>query len=73
MERVKLNKSNNTCSFVTPSGTPFSINIAMDDYILERDQLILEYLKLDRRVKPLVRALLYFRKEKIVGHCKFKI
>ncbi|KAI9366309.1 hypothetical protein BD770DRAFT_375930 [Pilaira anomala] len=68
MERVRLNKSNNTCSFSTPSGMPFSINIAKDDYILERDQLILEYLKLDRRVKPFVRTLLYFRREKIVGH-----
>ncbi|KAI7889063.1 uncharacterized protein EV154DRAFT_483478 [Mucor mucedo] len=55
-ENQKFSKS---CVFVDPSG--LTCKLLVDDGMLfEREELFKEYLKLDERIRPLIRAIFYF-------------
>lgn len=45
--------------------------IGIDDgLVFERDMLISEYLKLDKRIKPLIIAILHFTRSQNINKCK---
>lgn len=47
-------------------------SIGVDDcFIYDRDLLIAEYLKLDKRIRPLLTIILYFTKLKNINKCEY--
>lgn len=59
-----------TCKFTDPI-SKMNCAIGVDSgLVFERDHLIAEYMKLDRRIKPLVSAILYFTRSQKINKCK---
>ncbi|GAA5796372.1 hypothetical protein HPULCUR_001743 [Helicostylum pulchrum] len=70
IENSNIDRFNNGCSFIGLYGVSCYITIVNKGVIFGRDRLILEYLKLDKRVKQLVCAILYFFKCRKLSKCK---
>ncbi|KAG2195585.1 hypothetical protein INT47_001332 [Mucor saturninus] len=59
------------CKFVDPASRLYCAVGVDAGLVFERDHLIAEYLKLDRRVRPLISAILYFTRSQKIN--KFKL
>lgn len=62
MENIEIADEPNRCDFYDPI-TKTNCRIGVDLRLIhEREEMILEYFKLDKRVKPLVFAVIHFTK-----------
>ncbi|KAI8053557.1 hypothetical protein BDF21DRAFT_404011 [Thamnidium elegans] len=66
IKNSNIDRFNNGCTFIGLHGISCHIRIINKDVIFERDQLILEYLKLDKRIKPLCKKLSTLRRPKLL-------